>query len=413
MPFCPLCGAEIRREDRYCGNCGRKLEGVLGEQARREVVSTKRTYVGKLAAALTALLVIGIIVGLVISYIAANALELSDVSVRSFDVGFGSLDLSLDLALRNKSSFPLSLKDLDHVLVVGGRIIASGNKGSLYIAPNEATIIPLDAKVTVIDIIQYISTLISGGGLEGEVQINSKLPLTFFGLVELPMSIPVSYTRTFHVAGPRAIQAGATWSSPHIQVGGCVGFTVSTGEPSPFTVEVREDRALAPDVAVAQFSGVGSIEATFCLNYTPSSNVRGFFLKVISQDGRTWQQESSYPPRLGLIRQPEAVITTASPRAETVTAYWESSTINLGECVYLTVRVEPAMQFTVEVREDRSLSPDATVKTFSGYESFRQQFCLTFAPSSAARGYFIRVTLATGVVWEQGSSYPPRLKLTS
>ncbi len=37
MPKCPDCGAEVRKEDRFCGRCGTKLTGSF--QAQTELVS--------------------------------------------------------------------------------------------------------------------------------------------------------------------------------------------------------------------------------------------------------------------------------------------------------------------------------------------------------------------------------------
>ncbi|MDJ0269547.1 MAG: hypothetical protein NXY59_03175 [Aigarchaeota archaeon] len=72
--------------------------------------------------------------------------------------------------------------------------------------------------------------------------------------------------------------------------------------------------------------------------------------------------------------------------------------------------MEPATSFVVEVREDVRLGADRTVATYEGYGSLSQRFCLTYRPSSSVRGYFLRVTLSNGEVWEQ-EGYPPRLAL--
>ncbi len=73
----------------------------------------------------------------------------------------------------------------------------------------------------------------------------------------------------------------AYWESDSISPGECVFFSVNTDPPESFTVEIREDRAAAPDVTIGTYHGHGSLRQPFCLTYSPDMSARGYFIKLV------------------------------------------------------------------------------------------------------------------------------------
>lgn len=354
----------------------------------------------RLAVALIFIIVIGVIIGLISSYQSANSLELHEVSLRSFNLGVTSVSIQFDLNFKNRSPFMLVLRDLDYKVYVADRLVGTGYKESLIVPAQGSSTVPIEVKLTVVGTISYIASLLMGKDISGELRVSGKLPIMLFGIIELPAYIPVSYSKTFSVAGHQPLKVSAEWLGTQISPGQCIQFLVTLAEQDHYVVEVREDRMLEQDRTVARYNGFGTLKETFCLNYTPPSSVRGFFLKVIASNGREWQQEANYPPRLKL-----SVVKTR------VSANWESNSISVGECVFFSVSTDPPESFTVEVREDRVAALDVTIRSYHGHGSLRQQFCLTYSPDVSVRGYFIKLILSSGDVWEQDTGYPPRLSL--
>ena len=99
---------------------------------------------------------------------------------------------------------------------------------------------------------------------------------------------------------------------------------------------------------------------------------------------------------------------------------WEKTTAYVGETVYAYVDVYGPFDgiIKVTIKQDLTLLPDKVVLekqyTVNVYENDRKTIKIAFTPSEPSsnilRGYFIVVD-ANGVVLEQESSYPPRLRV--
>lgn len=105
----------------------------------------------------------------------------------------------------------------------------------------------------------------------------------------------------------------------------------------------------------------------------------------------------------------KSVYVPSKPSPVTVNAYWLDENIHFGEPAKFIVKV-PTGNLTIYIVQERVGSPDKIIAVYYGSGLVSGEFRPPEPSGGDVVGYYIRVVLEDGVVWDQPSGYPPRLK---
>jgi len=199
------------------------------------------------------LLILGIGYGFYSSYEAARSLQVTEIRPAGVSYSLTSFDLSLIIRFYNPSSYNLNVNDVAYTVVVEAWPIASGEKSLLTIRSGSYADFPLNVKVTVGDAFNILMEAVKKGYLDVKIQLSGKIPLTLYNVIELPFTVDFMDEKTTYVPvggnAPTVVVKGY-WEKTVIPFGEDVMFVVEAQGKS-FTVEIRQDRALQQDRAVA------------------------------------------------------------------------------------------------------------------------------------------------------------------
>jgi len=197
------------------------------------------------------------------------------------------------------------------------------------------------------------------------------------------------------------------------------------------TVKIRKDVPSGADTDYREQSYNLDLEAGYSrelsLTWQPdtatSTNLRGYFVKVLFNNAEVYSMPSSYPPRLRV--EPPRIGTP-----QVVDAFWTIGSArviqaSVGQVVYAHVVITAVGgsvegDITIKVKKDRVATEDTDfiVRSFhiALQEGQSMDYAISFIPDQKSsvtfRGLFIHVDLLSWRTnWTMPSSYPPRLKV--
>ena len=302
---------------------------------------------------------------------AAQNLEVEGVQLEDLDVDIGwkfrvgippvepyikRVGLKLLMTLRNPTDYPLRVRELQYVLHINDRSVASGRMEDVFVPPGRRTItVPLDvdpgeaAAAALSAISSALSEGATGLNFRYYVEGNATVPITVLGMevpgaqVTVPFSREGIYKLTFHLPSmpaptpPPQSQPSPTPIAPPVVsetttpgrlvverygwfVGNSQVSSVGPGQTvraailvravgrveGTVTLEVRRDLRLMPDTTLTRrdfYVDLGDGESwTLYLDFTTEGgkSLRGYFMRVYLDGVPVWEMGDGYPPRLAV-----------------------------------------------------------------------------------------------------------------
>ncbi len=300
---------------------------------------------------------------------AAQNLEVEGVQLEDLDVDIGwkfrvgippvepyikRVGLKLLMTLRNPTDYPLRVRELQYVLHINDRSVASGRMEDVYVPPGRRTItVPLDvdpgeaAAAALSAISSALSEGATGLNFRYYVEGNATVPITVLGMevpgaqVTVPFSREGIYKLTFHLPSmpaptpPPQSQPSPTPIAPPVVsetttpgrlvverygwfVGNSQVSSVGPGQTvraailvravgrveGTVTLEVRRDLRLMPDTTLTRrdfYVDLGDGESrTLMVSFLVDRGItlRGYYMKVYFNGRLVWEMDDGYPPRL-------------------------------------------------------------------------------------------------------------------
>jgi len=247
---------------------------------------------------------VGVAYGLYMDYEAAKSVHICGIEPTGFATSGLSMTATVNIAVCNPSQFNLKINNIQYRVYVEGIEVGGGSLPSLFIPAGSSTRIPIRIDITSGKLIRLIVDLLRRGGVVNvEIWVSGSVPLTLYGVVELPLSITFTTRQSRsidlgHLTRPQPVgKVVIRWEPSKIVLGQCARYIVSAPGHS-FTVVIMQDRVLLPDREVARDSGINELVGRFCPKEPSSGVVRGYYIKVVLDTGEVVEQEQGYPPRL-------------------------------------------------------------------------------------------------------------------
>lgn len=271
-------------------------------------------------------------------YTAAREIELTRVSIASFDVkstllGFipTKIELTLDLYLRNPTSFSVEIERLFYKVYVNDQFTAEGLKNNIFIPSHSETPVRIPVEIAASDIIKLVWSLITEG--KGVIKVDIRgivdIPLKFFGVIRtITLTIPFEYSTSPSMPSMEPIPTPTPTPLSRLRimnaywvVDGQVTYIADVadiveahiiiqakgGPASIITkVSIRKDLRLLPDKEYTSQTFKVTLEhdetRDLSLSFKPDEAsgavLRGYFIEVYINGEKTYTMKSSYPPRL-------------------------------------------------------------------------------------------------------------------
>ncbi|MEM2922444.1 MAG: LEA type 2 family protein, partial [Candidatus Bathyarchaeia archaeon] len=174
---------------------------------------------GKAFAAALAILLVGLGFHGYQLYSAARGIELTRVSIASFELKGRPIPtyifLQLDLYLRNPTSTYIELERLSYKIYINDRFAAEGEKEHIFIPASSETPVRLPVEIATSDILNLVISLLREGGRNLDVEVKGlmHIPIKLFGAVRaFTVSMPFQATQTYTI--PSTLAPPATPTPP-------------------------------------------------------------------------------------------------------------------------------------------------------------------------------------------------------